>query len=193
MWGAALISAVLGTRLPGPGTVYASQTLKFHAPIRVGDTLTITVTVTARDEANHRLVLDCTLHQPGGPDGDRRAGDRDCAHGAHRARARHAAASANRACARRRSRAAAAVRAAAREARDGRRSSLRQREPVRGARCSRRRPDRAGAHRTARAYFGGRGEVGVEDRRPRDRGRAAQPRGRRARRRARAQAARSTR
>ena len=72
MWGAALISAVLGTRLPGPGTVYASQTLTFHAPIRVGDTLTIAVTVTARDEANHRLVLDCTLRQPGRPDGDLR-------------------------------------------------------------------------------------------------------------------------
>ena len=59
MWGAALISAVLGTRLPGPGTVYAGQTLKFHAPVRVGDTLKISVTVTARDEAKHRLVLDC--------------------------------------------------------------------------------------------------------------------------------------
>ena len=59
MWGAALISAVLGTRLPGPGTVYAGQTLKFHAPVRVGDTLKISVTVTARDEAKQRLVLDC--------------------------------------------------------------------------------------------------------------------------------------
>ncbi|HEX5767242.1 MAG TPA: bifunctional enoyl-CoA hydratase/phosphate acetyltransferase [Burkholderiales bacterium] len=59
MWGAALISAVLGTRLPGPGTIYAGQTLKFHAPVRVGDTLTISVVVTERDEAKHRLVLDC--------------------------------------------------------------------------------------------------------------------------------------
>ena len=59
MWGAALISAVLGTRLPGPGTIYLGQTLKFHAPVRVGDALTITVTVTARDEAKHRLTLDC--------------------------------------------------------------------------------------------------------------------------------------
>jgi phosphate acetyltransferase/phosphate butyryltransferase len=59
MWGAALISAVLGTRLPGPGTVYLGQTLKFHAPVRVGDTLEIAVTVIARDEARHRLVLDC--------------------------------------------------------------------------------------------------------------------------------------
>jgi len=59
MWGAALISAVLGTRLPGPGAVYVGQTLKFHAPIRVGDTLTISVTVTSRDEATHCVVLDC--------------------------------------------------------------------------------------------------------------------------------------
>src|SRR5512134_973418 len=60
MWGAALISAVLGTRLPGPGTVYVGQTLHFHAPVRVGDTLTTTVTVAARNEAKHNLVLNCT-------------------------------------------------------------------------------------------------------------------------------------
>ncbi|WP_028214916.1 bifunctional enoyl-CoA hydratase/phosphate acetyltransferase [Paraburkholderia mimosarum] len=60
MWGAALISAVLGTRLPGPGTIYAGQTLKFHAPVRVGDTLRIAVVVTSRDEATHHLTLDCT-------------------------------------------------------------------------------------------------------------------------------------
>ncbi|HET7364389.1 MAG TPA: bifunctional enoyl-CoA hydratase/phosphate acetyltransferase [Burkholderiales bacterium] len=59
MWGAALISAVLGTRLPGPGTIYAGQTLKFHQPVRVGDTLTISVVVAERDAAKHRLVLDC--------------------------------------------------------------------------------------------------------------------------------------
>ena len=60
MWGAALISAVLGTRLPGPGTSYAAQTLRFHAPVHVGDTLTIAVTVTFREEETRRLVLDCT-------------------------------------------------------------------------------------------------------------------------------------
>jgi len=60
MWGGALISAVLGTRLPGPGTVYVGQTLEFHAPVRVGDALTVTVTVSSKDEARHRLVLDCT-------------------------------------------------------------------------------------------------------------------------------------
>ena len=60
MWGAALISNVLGTRLPGAGTVYAGQTLKFKAPVRVGDTLTVAVTVIARDKATRQLTLDCT-------------------------------------------------------------------------------------------------------------------------------------
>lgn len=59
MFGGALISAVLGTRLPGPGTIYLGQTLKFTAPVRVGDTLTTSVTVTARDEARKRLKLAC--------------------------------------------------------------------------------------------------------------------------------------
>ncbi|HEY5896697.1 MAG TPA: bifunctional enoyl-CoA hydratase/phosphate acetyltransferase [Burkholderiales bacterium] len=59
MWGAALISAVLGTRLPGPGTIYLGQTLKFHNPVRVGDTLTISVVVASRDEAKRRLAIDC--------------------------------------------------------------------------------------------------------------------------------------
>ncbi len=59
MLGGALISAVLGTRLPGPGTIYLGQTLKFLAPVRVGDTLRVSVTVTARDEAKKRLKLAC--------------------------------------------------------------------------------------------------------------------------------------
>jgi phosphate acetyltransferase/phosphate butyryltransferase len=59
MWGGGLIAAVLGTRLPGPGAVYVSQTLQFHVPVRVGDTLTITVTVRCREEATRRLVLEC--------------------------------------------------------------------------------------------------------------------------------------
>ena len=60
MWGAALISAVLGTRLPGPGTVYLGQTLKFQHPVRIGDTLTIRVTVATRDAAKKLLTLVCT-------------------------------------------------------------------------------------------------------------------------------------
>ena len=45
MLGGALISAVFGTKLPGPGCIYVSQTLKFKAPVRVGDTLIARVTV----------------------------------------------------------------------------------------------------------------------------------------------------
>ncbi len=59
MWGAALISAVLGTRLPGPGTIYRGQTLRFLLPVRVGDTLTISVTVSAIEPEKKLLKLDC--------------------------------------------------------------------------------------------------------------------------------------
>ncbi|MBS0581775.1 MAG: bifunctional enoyl-CoA hydratase/phosphate acetyltransferase [Proteobacteria bacterium] len=60
MWGAALISAVLGTRLPGPGTIYLGQTLNFLAPVHIGDTLRVGVRVSSRDEAKKRLTLACT-------------------------------------------------------------------------------------------------------------------------------------
>jgi len=45
MIGAAFISAVLGTRLPGPGCIYVSQNLKFRAPVKIGDTLIARVTI----------------------------------------------------------------------------------------------------------------------------------------------------
>jgi phosphate acetyltransferase/phosphate butyryltransferase len=56
---AGLISAVLGTRLPGPGTIYLAQDLQFRAPVSPGDTVTATVTVTSRAPETRRLVLDC--------------------------------------------------------------------------------------------------------------------------------------
>ena len=43
MWGGALISTVLGTELPGPGTIYRAQSLRFLRPGRLGDTITVTV------------------------------------------------------------------------------------------------------------------------------------------------------
>lgn len=45
MLSAGFISAVLGTKLPGPGAVYVSQTLRFKAPVRIGDTVTARVEV----------------------------------------------------------------------------------------------------------------------------------------------------
>ncbi|HQT63975.1 MAG: enoyl-CoA hydratase [Acidocella sp. 20-57-95] len=56
---AGLISAVLGTKLPGPGTIYLGQDLQFRAPVSPGDTITATVTVTERNPEKHRLSLDC--------------------------------------------------------------------------------------------------------------------------------------
>ena len=59
MWGGALISTVLGTRFPGPGTVYVDQTLHFALPVRVGDTLTATVTCQQKFPRNKHMLLDC--------------------------------------------------------------------------------------------------------------------------------------
>ena len=59
MWGAALISTLLGTKLPGPGTIYLGQTLNFRHPVTLGDTITVTVTVTAKEMDGHRVSFDC--------------------------------------------------------------------------------------------------------------------------------------
>ncbi len=61
MWGGALISALLGTVFPGPGTIYVEQALHFSRPVRVGDTLTVTVTVTAKEDEKRRVELDCQV------------------------------------------------------------------------------------------------------------------------------------
>ncbi len=45
LYTASLISAVLGTRLPGPGAIYRSQTLNFHAPVKIGDVVQVIVEV----------------------------------------------------------------------------------------------------------------------------------------------------
>jgi 3-hydroxybutyryl-CoA dehydratase len=60
LYTASLISAVLGTRLPGPGAVYVSQTLHFRAPVRIGDTVDVTVTVAELIPERLRAKLTCT-------------------------------------------------------------------------------------------------------------------------------------
>ena len=57
MLSAGFISTVLGTRLPGPGCVYLSQTLKFKAPVRIGDTVRARATVTGIDKVKGRATL----------------------------------------------------------------------------------------------------------------------------------------
>jgi phosphate acetyltransferase len=59
MWGGALISAVLGTRLPGPGTIYLDQDLRFRKPVGLGDTITVTVTAKEKKPDKHVVVFDC--------------------------------------------------------------------------------------------------------------------------------------
>ncbi|MFN4087678.1 MAG: MaoC family dehydratase [Alphaproteobacteria bacterium] len=54
---AAFISAVLGARMPGPGAVYLSQSLRFRAPVRPGDTVRATGTVTALDTQRRRVTV----------------------------------------------------------------------------------------------------------------------------------------
>jgi 3-hydroxybutyryl-CoA dehydratase len=56
---AGLISAVIGEQLPGHGTVYLGQTLRFMAPVRPGDTVEARVEVTGIDHGKRRVTLDC--------------------------------------------------------------------------------------------------------------------------------------
>ena len=59
MWGGALISTVLGTQFPGPGTIYVDQTLHFSRPVGLGDTITVMVTATRKFDHNHHILFDC--------------------------------------------------------------------------------------------------------------------------------------
>jgi phosphotransacetylase/acyl dehydratase len=59
LFGAGLVSGVLGTKLPGPGTIYLAQDLRFLHPVGIGDTITATVTVTEKHADKGDLVLDC--------------------------------------------------------------------------------------------------------------------------------------
>jgi 3-hydroxybutyryl-CoA dehydratase len=63
MMSAGFISAVLAMKLPGPGTIYLGQTLQFKAPVRIGDTVTATVTVTEINLEKKIVKLDtvCTV------------------------------------------------------------------------------------------------------------------------------------
>lgn len=59
LYTASLISALLGTRLPGPGAIYLSQTLNFKAPVRIGDDVTVEVKVAELLPKGNRARLSC--------------------------------------------------------------------------------------------------------------------------------------
>jgi 3-hydroxybutyryl-CoA dehydratase len=59
---AGFISAVFGTKLPGPGCIYLSQSMRFKAPVRIGDTVKARVTVSAIDRDKGRVIFATTCH-----------------------------------------------------------------------------------------------------------------------------------
>jgi len=59
LYTAGLISAVIGTRLPGPGAIYLSQTLNFKAPVRIGDIVEASVEVAELNPQGRRAKLIC--------------------------------------------------------------------------------------------------------------------------------------
>jgi phosphate acetyltransferase len=61
MWTGALMSAVFGTVLPGLGTIYLEQSLRFRRPVRIGDQLVVRATVKSKDEAKKRVTFDCEV------------------------------------------------------------------------------------------------------------------------------------
>jgi 3-hydroxybutyryl-CoA dehydratase len=63
---AGLISAVLGTQLPGPNSLYLGQDLKFVAPVRIGDTVKVVVTVTDKRDEKRIIKLRTTAYNQRG-------------------------------------------------------------------------------------------------------------------------------
>jgi 3-hydroxybutyryl-CoA dehydratase len=59
LYTASLISAVIGTQLPGPGAIYISQTLRFLAPVMIGDTIDAIVEVAELSKQRQRATLSC--------------------------------------------------------------------------------------------------------------------------------------
>lgn len=65
MLAASYVSAILGMDLPGPGSVYVSQSLRFRRPVRIGDEVTARVSVTAIDAERGRVTLETTCFVAG--------------------------------------------------------------------------------------------------------------------------------
>lgn len=61
MWAAGLISALLGTKFPGLGTIYLNQSLSFRRPVYPNDTLTATLTVRSKDDEKKWVTLACEV------------------------------------------------------------------------------------------------------------------------------------
>lgn len=65
MWSGSLISAALSTVIPGPGSIHLEQQLKFNLPVKLGDTLTVKLTVGEKQERN-RVIFNCEVSNQDG-------------------------------------------------------------------------------------------------------------------------------
>lgn len=65
MLSAAYISAILGTKLPGPGAIYLSQSLRFRRPVKIGDLVVAKVTVKTLDEGRGHVTLETSCEVNG--------------------------------------------------------------------------------------------------------------------------------
>lgn len=61
MFSGGLISAVLAMQMPGPGTIYLGQSLAFRLPVKIGDTLTVQLTVADKQPRRRQVTLDCLV------------------------------------------------------------------------------------------------------------------------------------
>lgn len=66
MWSASLISAAIANHLPGPGSIYLGQNLSFKRPVKLGDKLTVTLTIKEKLAKNNQVILDCSVRNQHG-------------------------------------------------------------------------------------------------------------------------------
>ncbi len=60
IWTASLISAAVANVIPGPGSIYLGQTLKFSRPVKIGDTITIKLEILEKSDKRKRVIIQCT-------------------------------------------------------------------------------------------------------------------------------------
>lgn len=61
MWSGSLVSATLATVMPGPGTIYLSQSLNFLRPVKLGDTLSVKLTAKEKNDERNTVIFDCDV------------------------------------------------------------------------------------------------------------------------------------
>lgn len=61
MWSGSLISATLATVIPGPGTIYLNQSLSFRRPVKLNETLTVTLTAKSKNAEKKTVIFDCQV------------------------------------------------------------------------------------------------------------------------------------